>query len=560
LKNKTSLGIQKYISDNNWWKWGIASKRFKLSDFPRLHQLLYDRFNLDFNSINTETDEFNIVSTDENVPLIIGVFSAKLPRIKISADMETRLSRSVGKSYADLLLVIEHIPVHLPDAVVFPGNHDEVIQILNVCSEHDMLVVPFGGGSNVVGAFNRKDYNKPCVMLDMSLMKKMLNVDPVNHTALFEAGISGPDIEYNLNKSGFTLGHFPQSFEFSVLGGWIATHSAGQESSGYGRIEDMVIALKVATPRGTINTGGYEHDAEGVNLRHLFFGSEGMFGVITEALMRIHRLPENKKWLVALFPSFETGTEAVRKIVQKNIHPAVVRYSDEQETFFLQYISHKPFTFFSKIKSSFNDLLLRSKGIKRPSILLLRFDGEKEDILVRSMIAVEIIRKHKGFLVGEKPGRKWERSRFDLPYLRDDLLENGILVDTMETVLPWDKINTFKHQLLAELQKSAAFGYDKGILMSHLSHVYSSCCSIYFTVIAVRDTSNPLAQWQEIKKLVTDFIVRSGGAVSHHHSIGRMHQPWYVKKTDALTLEILGNIKKTCDPKSILNPGKLYDE
>ncbi|HNW89446.1 MAG TPA: FAD-binding oxidoreductase [Bacteroidales bacterium] len=554
------MGIQKHISDNNWWKWGIASKRFKVSDFPRLYQLLHDRFNLDFNSTHTETAEFSIVGNDENVSLINGVFSTKLPGIKITTDLDTRLSRSLGKSYADLLLVLDHIPVQLPDAVIFPGNHEEVIKILNVCSEDDILVVPFGGGSNVVGAFNRKNVNKPCVMLDMSQMKKLLNLDVVNHTAFFEAGIFGPDIESSLNKEGFTLGHFPQSFEFSALGGWIATHSAGQESSGYGRIEDMVVALKVATPKGTISTGDYEHDAEGVNLRHLFYGSEGMFGVITEALVCIQRLPENKKWLVALFPSFETGTEAVRKIVQKNIHPAVVRYSDEQETFFLQYVSHKPFTFFSKIKSFFNDLVLRSKGIKSPSILLIRFDGDKEDIFVRSMIAAEIIRKHKGFLVGEKPGRKWEHARFDLPYLRDDLLENGILVDTMETVLPWDKINTFKQELLAELQKSAAFGYDKGILMSHLSHVYNSCCSIYFTVITARDTSGPLAQWEEIKKIVTDFIVRSGGAVSHHHSIGRMHQSWYVKKTDALTLEILCNLKKTCDPKNILNPGKLYDE
>jgi len=554
------LILSEIITYNDFWKWGIASRRYKISDFPRLKQFLFERYSIDANRMISYPDTFNTLVSANHVAKVKEVFATALPAIKVSFDESCRLTRAVGKSYTDILEIQRNMPIHLPDAVVSPANHDEVVEILQICSQYNIAVVPFGGGSNVVGAFKRREYNSPCVVLDMSLMKSLLQLDQVNHIAVFQGGIFGPELETLLNAKNLTLGHFPQSFEFSALGGWVATHSAGQESSGYGRIEDMVVSLKVATPTGTMHTSSYEHDAEGINLKSLFYGSEGMFGVITEVSVRVHNLPANKKWLVALFPNFEQGTEAVRTIVQKNLHPAVVRFSDEQETFFLQYTSHKPITLFSRIKSNISKSLLTLKGIKTPCLFMLRFDGEKEDNHIKSVIASEIVKKHKGMLLGGKLGIKWERSRFDLPYLRDNLLENGMLVDTMETVLPWNKIPEFKRGLLAELQKSSAFGFEKGVLMSHLSHVYQSSCSIYFTVITVQDVADTMAQWESLKKTVTDFIVGSGGAVSHHHSIGRMHQPWYVKKTDKLSQEILRNIKHTLDPNHILNPGKLYDE
>ena len=547
-----------YISDADWWKWGVAEKRKALTDYPKILALFRERFNQDFNECNVGSAGYNTISNAANVDLVQGIITTTLPTVKISVDAEVRLTKALGKSYTDILKALTNTPIYLPDAVVTPISHDEVVQILRVCTAHSIQVLPFGGGTNVVGALSMKEYKSPRIVLDMTQMNTLLVMDEVHHTATFEGGVYGPDIEATLNAKGFTMGHFPQSFEYSTLGGWIVTRSAGQESSRYGRIEDIVISLKIATPKGTITTSGFEGDAEGVNLKSVFFGSEGMFGIVTSAKVRIYPLGINKKWLTAVFPSFEHGTEAIKQLVQNDIYPSVVRYSDQEETFFLQMLSHETPSTLSKVKSSLSKSVLRLKGIETPSLMLLRFDGETAE--ANRAIAKQILRKQKGFLASESLGTKWEKSRFGLPYLRDDLMERGIFVDTMETVLPWSDINPFKQKLLSELRKSKAFGYEQGILLAHLSHVYTASSSIYFTVITAMDIEKPTEQWQEIKNIVTDSIVNAGGAVSHHHSVGRDHQKWYMRKTDILTEQILRSIKQTVDPNNILNPGKLYDE
>lgn len=548
------------LTDTDWWKWGDAQKRKALTYYPNFHSYIQQRFGNGFTDKLPVVTDFNVATNADNTDKVAGVFKAALPGVKISTDKELCLKKALGKSYADLLKAITNTEVPVPDAVVYPNSHTEVLQILKTCSDYNIQVVPFGGGSNVVGAFNMATYKYPRVVLDMADMKRLLAIDEVNHTAVFEGGIYGPELEAILNAKGFTMGHFPQSFEYSTLGGWIVTRSAGQESSAYGRIEDIAISMKVATPTGELSTSSFEGDAEGINLKALFFGSEGMLGVVTEAKVRIHKLPAAKKWVVGVFPSFENGTEAVKQLVQSGLYPSVVRYSDENETFFLSLLSHEEPSVFSKLKSSISKAVLSFKGIKTPSLMMVRMDGEEEEAILKQELASEIFRTHKGFLVGESLGKKWETSRFGLPYLRDDLMERGIFVDTMETVFPWNEINPFKKKLLQRLQQSKAFGGEKGILLAHLSHVYTASSSIYFTVITEMDRADPHGQWREIKRIVTDTIVEAGGAVSHHHSVGRDHQPWYLQKTDKLTKEILKSVKRTVDPNHILNPGKLFDE
>lgn len=548
------------LTDKDWWKWGTAAKRKELPYYPKFHAYIQQRFGNGFTDKTPAVTNFNTVSNAENTEMVAGVFKAGLPGVKISTDKELCLKKALGKSYADLLKAITNTQVPVPDAVVYPKNHEEVLRILKTCSDYNIQVVPFGGGSNVVGAFNMANYKPARIVLDMADMKKLIALDEVNHTAIFEGGIYGPELEATLNAKGFTVGHFPQSFEYSTLGGWIATRSAGQESSAYGRIEDIAISLKIATPAGELSTSSFEGDAEGINLKSLYFGSEGLLGVVTEAKVRIHELPKCKKWAVAVFPSFENGTKAVQQLVQSGVYPSVVRYSDESETFFLSLLSHEEPSVFSKLKSSISKSVLKFKGIEKPSLLMLRMDGDEEEATLKQEIALQVFDKHKGFSVGEGLGKKWETSRFGLPYLRDDLMERGIFVDTMETVFPWNEINPFKKKLLEKLQQSKAFGGEKGILLAHLSHVYTASTSIYFTVITEMDKADPHGQWKEIKGIVTDTIVQAGGAVSHHHSVGRDHQPWYLQKTDKLTKEILRSVKRTVDPKHILNPGKLFDE
>ena len=548
------------LTDVKWWKWGVAQNYRTLADYPRLLRFLQERFDQFFREIKPPSTDQNCVSHDENVLLITDIFHTDLPSTIITTDEETRLKKALGKSYTDLLKIILNQPLHLPDAVASPGDHKEVLAILKICSRYKVQIVPFGGGTNVVGALNMKTYERPRLILDMTRMSRLLNLDEINHTAVFQAGIYGPEIEDLLNAKGFTLGHFPQSFQYSSLGGWIATRSAGQESSGYGRIEDIVISLKVATPLGTVTTSPFEADAEGVNLKSVFFGSEGMLGVVTEAMVRVHFTPQTKTWSVALFPAFEQGMEAIKHLVQKGIFPCVIRYSDVHETSLLSLLTHEDQSTLSKIKASLSKRILNLKGIRTPSLLMMRFDGEKPECEAKTKIVSAVLREYNGFSLGPGLGKKWERTRFNLPYLRDALIERGIFVDTMETVVPWSRIKTLKQTLLSGLQNSKAFGYERGILLAHLSHVYATSSSIYFTVITAQDKENPQGQWDEIKKIVTDVIIECGGALSHHHSIGRDHQPWYIAKTDSLTMEILRTLKRTVDPDHILNPCKLFDD
>ncbi len=547
--------------ENDWWKWGEPQKRKALTDYPKLKNHVAERWNRNFDTKYAASSSFAVISDDERAMRVAAIFQSQLGSIQYSSDPALRLKKSAGKSYPDLLNALTGTPFVIPDGVAYPKNHDEVSAILQTASENKILLVPFGGGSNVVRAFTLPSQNhQPHIALDLAEMKNLIAIDKHNHTATFQCGIYGPALEKILNEKGFTLGHFPQSFEYSTLGGWIVTRSAGQESSTYGRIEDMIISLKAATPSGTISTSIYEGDAQGINIKSLFFGSEGMLGVVTEATVRIHPLPENKKWLVAVFPSFTNGVELLRELVQQEIFPSVVRFSDEHESFFLSLLSHETPGALGKLKSSVAKWVLKLKNIEHPSLLMIRFDGDKEESLLKKVIAARLARKYNGFDVGESLGKKWETSRFGLPYLRDDLMEREIFVDTMETVVPWNKLDELRTTLLAKLKTSPAFHHEKGILLAHVSHVYTSCASIYFTVLTPRNKELGYEQWKEIKTLVTDTIVAEGGAVSHHHSIGTDHQQWYLKKTDSLTKAILKNIKETVDPNNVLNPGKLFDE
>ena len=543
--------------NKDWWKWGEAVNRKKLTDYPKLKAFLEDKFQANLDDTQ-EAPTFDL--EEEEASAAVRSFKKELPQIVIQTELAYRIQKSIGKSYHDLLFAFEHEKLDIPQAVVCPENQDELQQIIAWADTHKVILVPFGGGSNVVGAFLLKEGVTGRFVLDLGGLNRVIEINEEAYTATFEGGIYGPELEKHLNDKGFTMGHFPQSFEFSTLGGWAATRSAGQESSHYGKIDDIVISLKVMTPTGTLNTGFYEGDAQGINLKSLFIGSEGILGVITEVKVKIRRKPQSKKWLTAIFPTFRDGASVLKQLAQKESSPSIVRYSDDEETnFMIMYTITKP-SFITDILESGAKALLNLKSMSKPNIMMIRFDGERSEIDSKVRFAKKLIKQHKGFMTGEGLGKKWEESRYGLPYMRDDMLERGIVVDTMETVLPWDKLEVMKQELKSRLEASEAYGKEKGVLLAHLSHIYASASSIYFTVITKMDKEQAFEQWHEIKNIVTDTIVEFGGAVSHHHSVGHDHQKWYLQETDDLTIQILKAVKNTVDPNGILNPGKLFDK
>jgi alkyldihydroxyacetonephosphate synthase len=544
----------------DWWKWGNTEETKRIEDYPALKDYVEDRWKTQLKHTLVVPKMPNVEYPTKKKEVLINIF-ASLPPKKISFQTSDRYKNALGKSYFDVLRICKGDTYTLPDVVLYPSSHEEVEYIVKQAHDNNIALTPFGGGTNVVGALTNDNVKKfefiACV--NLLHMNNMLHIDKEHFMATFQAGILGPDLEKLLNKQGFTLGHFPQSFEYSTLGGWVVTRSAGQESTFYGKIEDLVEQVKVVTPVGHLYSSDHTHDASGVNTLSLFVGSEGTLGIVTEVMIKIRPLPRTHRWIVALFPSFELGSQALKSVSQAGIKPSVVRLSDANETMiFTKMAAKKPVTFLDTVKKDIQNAVLKYKNLSQPSLMMMRFEEHNVNVSSTVVSVKNIIENSKGFLVTNSIGEQWEHNRFKLPYLRDPLVEHGVLIDTYETFVPWKHIMALHHSLQEKLSKLPEFNKKKGIFMAHLSHIYPSGACIYFTGITPMIAGSELEQWHIIKSLITDTIIAHNGTISHHHGVGADHQKWYLKQTDPLAMQILRAVKKELDPKGILNPGKLF--
>jgi alkyldihydroxyacetonephosphate synthase len=499
-----------------WWGWGAPDIEIQPSQpfLRRLEKLL-------------ESPETR--SSARTPPALQSPRAVVLPCNTLSDDV-TRLARSTGRSYLDLIRLRSEATIDGVDAVAFPESADEIAAVL---ASRNVAIVPFGGGTSVVGGVSPLRGNHDAVVaLDMSGLDKIIDIDTTSMTVTAQAGILGPQLEAAVRKHGLSLGHFPQSFEYSTLGGWLATRSAGQESTRYGRIENMVSHVSMMTPGGRIDAGKSPASATGPEIRELLVGSEGTFGVITEATMRLHAVTK-REYRSYIFPTFAEGIDACRRMLQSSIRPAIIRLSDESET---------QISFDLANTSDVIQRGLHWTGRRPGAHLLLAFDGSE------ASAARSIARKHHGLPLGSSPGRHWARDRFRHPYLRDALIDRGYMIDTFETAAPWSRIPALYVAL-----KSAP----RGVVACHLSHAYSDGASLYFTVIDRARAGDEEAQWRELKTTVTDAIVKNGGTISHHHAIGVDHKRWLAAERGEVALSVVREIKKHLDPFGIMNPGKL---
>jgi alkyldihydroxyacetonephosphate synthase len=475
----------------------------------------------------------------------------------LSTDDTERLLRAMGKSYVDLLRVRHGHVAAAPDAVAFPEEEKQIQLLLELATDRHWGVIPFGGGTSVVGGVEPPLDRYPVLTLDLRRMDRVLDIDSTSNTARVQSGIRGPDLEAELNDRGFTLGHFPQSFEYSTLGGWIATRSAGQNSTKYGKIEDMVVSLRMATPGAVIESPLVPADAVGPSLLHCLVGSEGVLGVITQAVVRLHPLPQHRGFATYLFPDFSTGLAAVRKMMQAEVRPAVLRLSDPAETAMAALLTKSP-------QPSFKDRLghwyLRFRGfeLEKSALLILIFEGSRSLVAAGSREACRFL--GEGLSLGSAPARKWLQTRFHHPYLRDDLLDRSVMVDTVETAAPWEKLpqlyQTVRQTLSASILKTAP----GALVFAHLSHAYPDGASLYFTFMARQQAGQEIEQWQEVKDAATEAILQGGGALSHHHGIGSMHKPWLRSYLGTQGVEMIQQLKRKFDPGNIMNPGKLIGD
>ena len=456
-------------------------------------------------------------------------------------DDQDRLLRAGGKSTLDLLRRKDSGLQDAPDAVLLPGTDDEVAAILRYCSQHGIAVVPFGGGTSVVGGLDpiRGEF-AAAVSLDLRRFDQLLAFDEVSGEAEFGAGVTGPQAEELLGAHGFSLGHFPQSFEFASLGGFAATRSSGQDSAGYGRFDDMIRGLRTITPAGVLDLGRAPQSAAGPDLRQLVIGSEGVFGVITRVRVRVHPAPQATRYEAWSFPDFATGTAALRAVTQAAAGPTVIRLSDEAET-------------------GVNLATTESIGdsqITGGCLAITVFEGTEAHAESRRAETRALMAAQGGTSLGEAPARAWEHGRFGAPYLRDALLANGALCETLETATDWSNIPTLKAAVTDALTGALAESGTPALVLCHISHVYATGASLYFTVVAGQ-RGNPIEQWRAAKTAACDAIVSTGATITHHHAVGADHRPWMRDEVGDLGVQVLRAVKATLDPAGILNPGKL---
>ncbi|TPG37114.1 FAD-binding oxidoreductase [Mycolicibacterium hodleri] len=457
------------------------------------------------------------------------------------SDDHGRLLRAGGKSTLDLLRRRNSGVQDAPDAVLLPAGEDEIAQILEQCAQRSIAVVPFGGGTSVVGGLDplREDF-KAVVSLDLQRLDALHAIDEVSGEAELGAGVTGPDAENLLAAHGFSLGHFPQSFQFATMGGFAATRSSGQNSAGYGRFDDMVRGVRVVTPAGVLDLGRAPASAAGPDLRQLILGSEGVFGVITRVRLRIHPIPETTRYEAWSFPDFATGAAALRTVVQTGTGPTVIRLSDEAET-------------------GVNLATTETIGEQSTTggcLAITAFEGAPAHAESRHAETRAVLEECGGTSLGEGPAKAWEHGRFGAPYLRDSLLAAGALCETLETATNWSNLVTLKAAVTGALTDALAETGTPALVLCHISHVYPTGASLYFTVVAGQ-RGNPSEQWRKAKTAASDAMVRHGGTITHHHAVGADHRPWMREEIGDLGVEVLRAVKAVLDPAGILNPGKL---
>ncbi len=475
------------------------------------------------------------------------------PHPLISTDPFQRLRHARGQSLPDWIALRSGRLEAFPDGVACPETAAEVRDVLRYAAEVGACVIPYGGGTSVVGHINPLP-GVPTVTVDMGRMNRLLRFDERSHLATFEAGVCGPDLEAALRAQGYTLGHFPQSFEYSTLGGWIATRSSGQQSLFYGRIERLFAGGKLEAPAGTLILPPFPASAAGPDLREVVLGSEGRLGILTEATVRVTPLPEGEEFPAVFFPSFEQGLEAVRQIVQARLPLSMLRLSTAAETeTTLALAGHE------RLIAALERLLaLRGVGAGK-CMLICGLSGKEALVRTVRHEALEIARRHGGVGVGRIFGRQWYKSRFRTPYLRNTLWEMGYAVDTLETACDWTTLPTLLRAVEEALHRAMEKYGERVHVFSHLSHLYPSGSSIYTTYIfrLALDPEETLHRWQEMKEAACRAIVAHRGTISHQHGVGLDHQPYLAAEKGELGMKVLREVCRVLDPGGVMNPGKM---
>jgi alkyldihydroxyacetonephosphate synthase len=486
--------------------------------------------------------------------VLTGLPEARLPAHPlVTFDPEVRLRHSRGQSLPDWVALNAGRIEAFPDGVAFPTSSEQVQDLLQFTEQCGASLIPYGGGTSVVGHINPLAGAKPVLTVSLAKMDHLLDLDETSQLATFQAGVPGPQLEVQLKKRGYTLGHFPQSFEYSTLGGWIATRSSGQQSYQYGRIEQLFAGGRLESPRGRLELLSYPASAAGPDLRELVLGSEGRIGVITHAQVRVTPAPQAEAFYGVFFPSWEAGCAVVRAIAQAPVPVSMLRLSNPQETETTLILSGK-----SWIDLAERGLRLLGQGEGR-CLLIFGASGTASHVRTTRRAVQSICCQQRGLFVGTIVGHTWEKSRFLSPYLRNTLWQRGVAVDTLETALPWCGVDPASRAIPQAIHQAADRFDERVLVMTHLSHIYRDGASIYITYLFRRsaDPDELLERWRAMKEAASRAIQSQHGTISHQHGVGLDHAAYLPAEKGTLGMAVLRTVCQTFDPRGMMNPGKL---
>ena len=542
-----------------WWGWGDEEVGFDSVGHPGLWPYAKTQLGVAEDEINVPHVPLEAVSLPDAIRHdgFLADLRQWMRADQICDSRRERVIHAYGKGFRDLFRMRLGMAEGAPDAVLYPESENDVAMTLRAAARHDVVVIPFGGGSNIAGCLERSDSRRMAVSLDMRRMRRVLAVDAESCTAQIEAGAFGPDLEEQLNSYGLTLGHFPDSFLHSTLGGWIATRSAGMQSDKYGKIEDMVLALRMVTPLGVLATRTVPKSSNGIDVNHVCIGSEGTLGVITEATMRVHPRPQSRRTHGYLFPEFEAGIEAMHECVRKECVPSMLRLSDPDKTG-LSLAFKPPSSRLSQAATKIMKGYLKVKGFDaRCCLMLTTFEGSNSGAARQHSRVNAIYRRFGAVDLGSSSGKSFESTKYDFPHIRDFLLDRRITTDVSETSTVWSNIAPLYRATTSAIQDAILQSGVKPWVGCHVSHTYHTGASLYFTFGCRQQDGHEMQQYLHAKRAAQQSFIDHGATLSHHHAVGTEHLPWLTDDISPVGVMAVAALKQGLDPDNIMNPGRL---
>ena len=552
------------VKQQKWWGWGAEGIQFSFADKPKFAPFVMDVIGVDVTKPAprvAELSSFDIPTTQLSADLRAALVDA-IGEEYVVEDDEYRVIHAFGRGVRDLVRVRRGQFGRLPDAVVYPGNEDDVVAVVNAAVAHDAVVIPYGGGSNIVGALEAvPTETRQVLSIDMGRMNKVLEIDEASGLARIQAGVLGPDMEVQLNAKGWTMGHFPDSFVWSTLGGWIATRSTGMQSDKYGDIADITRGLRMVMDGQVLVLRPLPSSSSGPSVREMVLGSEGRLGIITEAWVNVHRLPPVREIQAYFFPTYDAGLQAMQWITESDAAPSITRVMDANETQFSMANGKKSSRVSHLMTRAIQEVMTR-KGWDLNQIALgfVGYEGTAVHVRYEKSLVGKVVSRAGGMSVGKGPGVLYDQKKYDIPYIRDFLLDRGIPADVSETATPWALLKQIHDTTVAAASKAMEKAGVQGFIMCHLSHSYHSGACQYFT-FAINDSSeHNMESYDLVKRAIQQSFMDNGGTISHHHGVGEEHSPWLDQDISPAGVFIQRKLFDGVDPDRRFNPGKIIHE